>query len=60
MRSRPQRKGLGRKALQLLKEKDVVGRPVYLTESQLVDLGKAAAKVPEIKKMLKSLRAQLG
>lgn len=28
MRSYPKRKGLGRKALQLLKERDIVGRPV--------------------------------
>lgn len=30
MRSYPQRKGLGRKALHLLKEKDIVGRPVNI------------------------------
>jgi len=30
MRSYPQRKGLGRKALQLLKKKDIVGRPVNI------------------------------
>jgi hypothetical protein len=30
MRSSPQRKGLGRKALQFLKEKDIVGRPVNI------------------------------
>ena len=30
MRSYPQRKGLGRKTLQLLKEKGVVGRPVHI------------------------------
>lgn len=30
MHSHPQRKGLGRKALQLLKEKDIVGRPVNI------------------------------
>ena len=30
MRSYSQRKGLGRKALQLLKEKDIVGRPVHI------------------------------
>jgi hypothetical protein len=30
MRSVPQRKGLGRKALQLLKEKDIFGKPVNI------------------------------
>ena len=30
MRSSPRRKGLGRKALQFLKEKDIVGRPVNI------------------------------
>jgi len=28
MRSRPRKRGLGRRALQLLKEKDIVGRPL--------------------------------
>lgn len=31
----------------------LVARPLYLTESQLADLGDAAAKEPEIRKMLK-------
>ena len=30
MRSYPKRKGLGRKALQFLKEKDIVGRPANI------------------------------
>lgn len=38
----------------------LIARPLYLTEGQLADLGKAAAKEPEIKKMLKNLCAQLG
>jgi hypothetical protein len=38
----------------------LIARPLYLTESELVDLGKAAAKIPEIKNMLKNLCAQLG
>ena len=37
----------------------LVARPLYLTESQLVDLGKAAAKEPEIKKLLKGFCDQI-
>jgi hypothetical protein len=37
----------------------LIARPLYLNESELVDLGKAASKVPEIKKMLRNLCAQL-
>lgn len=39
---------------------NLIARPLYLDESQLADLGKAAAKIPEVKKMLKNLCAQLG
>lgn len=38
----------------------LIARPLYLDESQLADLGREAAKVPEIKKMLKALCAPLG
>jgi hypothetical protein len=38
----------------------LIARPLYLTESQLADLGKEATKVPEIKKMLKKPCAQFG
>jgi len=31
----------------------LISRPLYLTESELTELGKEAAKDPEIKKMLK-------
>lgn len=37
----------------------LVARPLYLTESQLADLGKAAAREPEIKKLLKSFCDQI-
>lgn len=37
----------------------LIARPLYLTESQLADLGKAAAKEPEIKKMLKTFCDQI-
>lgn len=33
----------------------LIARPLYLSESQLADLGRAAAKEPEIRKMLKAL-----
>jgi hypothetical protein len=32
----------------------LIARPLYLTESQLTDLGRAAAREPEIRKMLKA------
>jgi len=37
----------------------LIARPLYLTECQLVDLGKEAAKDPEIKKMLKTFCDQI-
>jgi hypothetical protein len=37
----------------------LIARPLYLTESQLADLGKAAAREPEIKKMLKTFCDQI-
>lgn len=37
----------------------LVARPLYLTESQLADLGEEAAKVPEIRKMLKRFCDQI-
>jgi len=37
----------------------LVARPLYLSESGLADLGKAAAKVPEVKKMLKNFCDQI-
>jgi hypothetical protein len=37
----------------------LIARPLYLDESQLADLGKAAAKEPEIRKMLKNLCDQI-
>lgn len=37
----------------------LIARPLYLTESQLGDLGKAAAKEPEIRKMLKTFCDQI-
>jgi len=37
----------------------LIARPLYLTESQLGDLGRAAAQEPEIKKMLKTLCDQI-
>lgn len=37
----------------------LVARPLYLDESQLTDLGKAAAKEPEIRKMLKNFCDQI-
>ena len=38
----------------------LIARPLYLDESQLAELGKAAAKIPEIKKMLKRFCVQFG
>ena len=38
----------------------LIARPLYLDESQLADLGKAAAKEPEITKMLKRFCDQIG
>lgn len=37
----------------------LIARPLYLDESQLADLGKAAAKEPEIRRMLKNLCDQI-
>jgi hypothetical protein len=37
----------------------LIARPLYLTECELADLGKAAAKEPEIKKMLKTFCDQI-
>jgi len=37
----------------------LIARPLYLTESQLADLGRAAAQEPEIKKMLKAFCDQI-
>ena len=37
----------------------LIARPLYLTEIQLADLGKAATKNPEIKKMLKAFCNQI-
>lgn len=37
----------------------LVARPLYLTESQLADLGKAVAEEPAIKKMLKTFCDQI-
>jgi hypothetical protein len=37
----------------------LIARPLSITESQLVDLGKAAAKKPEIRKMLKRFCDQI-
>jgi len=37
----------------------LVARPLYLTECQLAELGKEAAKVPEIRKMLKGFCDQI-
>ena len=37
----------------------LIARPLYLTESQLTELGKEAAKDPEIKKMLKGFCDQI-
>jgi hypothetical protein len=37
----------------------LVARPLYVTESELADLGEAAAKVPEIRKMLKRFCDQI-
>lgn len=38
----------------------LIARPLYLDETQLADLGKAASRKPEIKRMLKNLCAHLG
>jgi hypothetical protein len=37
----------------------LVARPLYLTECQLVELGKEAAQVPEISNMLKGFCEQI-
>lgn len=37
----------------------LIARPLYLDESQLAELGKAAAKEPEIRKMLKNFCDQI-
>jgi hypothetical protein len=37
----------------------LISRPLYLTESELADLGKEVAKDPEIKKMLKDFCDQI-
>ena len=37
----------------------LIARPLYLDESQLTDLGKAVAKEPEIRKMIKTFCDQI-
>jgi hypothetical protein len=37
----------------------LIARPLYLNECQLAELGKEAAKVPEIRKLLKSFCDQI-
>jgi hypothetical protein len=38
----------------------LIARPLYLDESQLADLGRAASREPEIRRMLRNLCVQLG